>query len=97
MTATIRNPLQLSAWTRQATFATLACLLLPKCIACLHLYARLVATLFGTQLELCGPTASPWTAIAFDLAILAASFALIFATWQTRNLPLAACPRCHSS
>ncbi len=90
MTATSRNPLRCNLWTRQAACGALACLLLPKCIACLHLHAWAVAAISKTQRELCGPTAVSWNAFAFDLAIVAACFAL----WQARKSPFVACSAC---
>lgn len=80
MTATPHSFLKRRASGKLPALLVLFSLALPKCFACLHIYAWALALLAGSQVELCGeitPSNSRIvTEILFVVALLLVTFAI---------------------
>lgn len=63
-----------NAWKKgkRAVPLVLLSLIVPKCFACLHIYAWAIALLAGSQVELCGVTAPSHTRTFFELLFVVA-------------------------
>ena len=84
MTSTTCSYSSLALYGRQAIFATLPGLMMPKCLACFHVYAWLLTGILGTRVELCGAPGQPWQSAALELAAVFAY--LLSIRWMGRYM-----------